>query len=452
MLQRLSMLILLLVALLGSPVQADEGGKRFRGQLHAHSYWSDGRGFPDQAVAAYKQRGYDFFCLSDHNRLADDPNVWRKVVAEEGSWPPNVTQANFDACVQAFGRDWVESKTEGAQTSVRLKTYAEIKAKFDEPGRFLFMPGVELTQTINGYSVHMNYINLPEILPCIKGSDLIKTVTTPGTVSELIGVNATEAKQMADKLQRPYLLMLNHPLWVYYDVAPQNLIDNPGVRFFEVCNGGSDYAPHPETPNYNPEKFWDVVNAFRCEQNQPLLYGIGSDDAHFYDEKRINDVCGVGDAWVMVHAESLTPEHLLAAMQRGDFYASSGVLLNDVAFHPANKTLRVKVQTEPGVKYRIHFITTKRGFDRKVAKIDSPAGKDTAGKDKPGRVIPLYSEDIGRAVKTVEGDEAEYCMEGDDLYVRASIESDAPAKTTPYFHSKVKMAWTQPYSPDNAGQ
>jgi hypothetical protein len=228
MLQRLSMLILLLVALLGSPVQADEGGKWFRGQLHAHSYWSDGRGFPDQAVAAYKQRGYDFFCLSDHNRLADDPNVWRKVVAEEGSWPPNVTQANFDACVQAFGRDWVESKTEGAQTSVRLKTYAEIKAKFDEPGRFLFMPGGELTQTINGYSVHMNYINLPEILPCIKGSDLIKTVTTPGTVSELIGVNATEAKQMADKLQRPYLLMLNHPLWVYYDVAPQNLIDNPG--------------------------------------------------------------------------------------------------------------------------------------------------------------------------------------------------------------------------------
>ena len=45
---------------------------------------------------------------------------------------------------------------------------------------------------------------------------------------------------------------------------------------------------------------------------------------------------------------------------------------------------------------------------------------------------------------------AEYSLASDDLYVRARVESDAPA---PYYvhggkgamHPKVAMAWTQPY-------
>ena len=46
---------------------------------------------------------------------------------------------------------------------------------------------------------------------------------------------------------------------------------------------------------------------------------------------------------------------------------------------------------------------------------------------------------------------AEYSLAADDLYVRARVESDAPA---PYYvlggkgamHPKVAMAWTQPYA------
>ena len=235
--------------------------------------------------------------------------------------------------------------------------------------------------------------------------------------------------------------MLNHPFWVYYDIVPQNLLDCHEIHFFEVCNGGADYAPHPEALTYTVEKFWDVVNAFRRIRGQPLMYGIGSDDAHFYDAKRINDVGGVGDAWVMVRAASLTPDSLIGAMRRGEFYASNGVLLDDVTFSPANNTLRVKVKSEQGVNYRIHFITTKLCFNRTITTSTSPA------KDKqPARVIPIYSNDIGRTVKTVAGTEAVYRLEADDLYVRAQVESDRRAKYIEYFHPKVKMAWTQPYA------
>ncbi len=435
---------LILIAVLASPpVQAAEGLPWFRGQLHAHSYWSDGRAFPEQAVDAYKQRGYHFLSLTDHNRFPEDAGYWCKVSDEDGSWPPKVSHEMFNAYVQSFGEEWVETRTDGPDTYVRLKTYAEVKARFEEPGKFLLMPGVEITQTLNGVAVHQNYINLPLVLPCITGAELVQKLEGEQTVVDLLRPNAAEARQAAAERQAPYLFMLDHPFWVYYDIVAQNLIDCPEIRFFEVCNGGSEYAPHPQALSYTPGKFWDAVNAFRRIQGQDLLYGIGSDDAHFYDPQRIDNDGGVGDAWVMVRAEALAPELLLAAMQRGDFYATTGVLLEDVAFTEADKTLRVKVKPEEGAAYRIHFITTKQGFDPAVTEIASPAEGD-----RPARTVPVYSEDIGRLVKTVDGAEAEYTLEADDLYVRACIESDRLGKFTRHFHPEVQTAWTQPYAPE----
>ena len=429
------------IALTALPVQAANAQNWFRGQLHAHSYWSDGRGFLEQAVDAYKQRGYDFLSISDHNRFGEDTNFWCEVVANEGGWPPKISQAIFDTYLQAFGSEWVESKTNGENISVRLKTYVEVKAKFEKSGKFILLPGVEVTQVLNGLHAHLNYINLPVILPCIKDAGLVKTVQEPTTISELIALNAREAEQAANELKKPYVLTLNHPFWFYYDVVPQNLIDCPEIRFFEVCSGGSDHAPYPQASTYTVEKFWDVVNAFRLIQGHPILYGTGSDDAHFYDAERIDGIAGVGEAWIMVRAASLKPEDLIESMHCGDFYASNGVLLENVDFTRADNTLRVKVKADPGVHYRIRFITTKRGFDQTVEEIEIPVENT-----RPARTIPIYSDDIGRTVKTVEGTEAMYQLEADDLYVRACVESDSPSKITRHFHPTVKQAWTQPYT------
>jgi len=126
-------------------------------------------------------------------------------------------------------------------------------------------------------------------------------------------------------------------------------------------------------------------------------------------------------------------------MGAGDFYASSGVLLDDVSFQ--DKTLRIKVKQDDGVNYRIHFVTTKQGFNQGMSKISSPSEKK-----RPARFIPQYADDIGRTVKTTTGVDASYKLETDDLYVRARIESDSPSQTSPHFHPKVKTAWTQPYT------
>lgn len=41
-------------------------GKFYRGNLHTHSSLSDGRLDPEEVCKRYRERGYDFICLSDH--------------------------------------------------------------------------------------------------------------------------------------------------------------------------------------------------------------------------------------------------------------------------------------------------------------------------------------------------------------------------------------------------
>ena len=55
---------------------APTGGKRFyKGQFHTHTYWSDGSAFPEQAIQFYRETGYNFLGLSDHNVYADSRRV-----------------------------------------------------------------------------------------------------------------------------------------------------------------------------------------------------------------------------------------------------------------------------------------------------------------------------------------------------------------------------------------
>lgn len=417
--------------------EASGSTRWYRGQMHMHSYWSDGNAFPEQAVAMYVEAGFNFLALTDHNVFASNPAAWREV-AESVQYGKKVPRKRYEEYLAEFPGE-VDSKVEEGITKVRLKTYAEVKARFDAAGDFLVLPGMELTQRTQGHEVHMNYLNIPATLPI--------AVPAGFTVSQLIGHNAVLAAATGIPPHH-YTLTLNHPCWVFCDVLPQNLIDRPEIRFFEVCNGGSSYDLPAGAENYGCEKLWDAVNAFRCLQRKPLLFGLGTDDAHNYQPPAMNFADGFGSAWVEVRSPELSPEAIMSSMHAGEFYATCGVLLEDMTFTPADKTLRVKVQAEADVTYQICFIATKRDFNQTVTYVDSPA----AG-NKPARVIPVYSDDIGTTVKTVNGLEGAYQMAEDDLYVRARVESSLPAKYVRNFYPLVKTAWTQPYTAelDEAG-
>jgi len=236
--------------------------------------------------------------------------------------------------------------------------------------------------------------------------------------------------------------VLNHPLWEHYDITPQHVLKCPGVRFFEVYNGVAENDPFAvRQAECSNEKFWDVVNAFRATEGQPVMYGIGTDDAHEYDAGSCGAFRGMSNAWVMVRAARLTPDLVIAAMCAGDFYASTGVSLDELAFDPAEGCLRVSAKAEPGVTFRIEFITTRRGFDTKVSETNSPSsGSDSV------RKIPVYSDEIGRIALTVQGTSGVYRMSVDDLYVRARVMSDKSRGVVHGPSQVFQTAWTQPYT------
>lgn len=435
---------------LPSVAAAADGKRWYKGMLHCHCYWSDGRAFPEQGAKAYYDSGYHFYCMSDHNRLGKNANYWRDVCESEGSWPMNVYRPIFESYRTAFPD--ADIRQVDGKTQVRIKTFDEVKAKFDQPGRFLVLPGMEITRTAGERHVHMNYVNLNKGLATAEAGGLIQGYGS--TVTGIIGQSYTEVEALAAELGSPaHLFMVNHPHWRFWDVLPQDVLDHPEVRFFEICNCGSD-IPLPANMSekeFSCDRFWDIVLANRCRANGNLLYGVGTDDAHWYPNSGTpQELFPFADGYVQVRAESLTAEALLAAMDRGDFYASCGVDLEDVVADPMEGRLTLSVPAKAGVSYVIRFVGTKSDFEAKTTGTVRFAGDSS--QSLSARDYPFYSDTIGITLKSVAGKpgtrlEASYRLSPDDLYVRAIVESSEPA--TPYGmkshqHPKHKLAWTQP--------
>ena len=141
---------------------------------------------------------------------------------------------------------------------------------------------------------------------------------------------------------------------------------------------------------------------------------------------------------VMGSSKSITPASevsaICEALMAGEFYASSGVLLDDVTFAHGELTLRV--HTEPGVSYRTEFRGTRRGFDRSSHAV-------THDGSPLGGVTRRYSDDVGAVLATVKGPNATYRLRGDELYVRAIVTADVKP-VNPVWKDQKQQAWTQP--------
>ncbi len=77
------------------------------------------------------------------------------------------------------------------------------------------------------------------------------------------------------------------------------------------------------------EEVWDIILS-----SGKLLYGIAVDDAHTFKQPWYKNSARPGQGWVMVRTDRLTAAAIMEALERGDFYASTGVELAD---YPTNE-------------------------------------------------------------------------------------------------------------------
>jgi hypothetical protein len=389
----------------------------WKGNLHTHSLWSDGDQFPEMIADWYRQRGYNFLALTDHNVLSEGTR-WmseKKIVARSD-------EGVVDRYLDRFGEHWVERRAspENGEAEVRLKPLNEFRSLLEERNRFIMIAGEEISDRSEGKPVHINATNLADVLQPAGGA----------TVREAMQNNLRMILEHAKSHGRSVLPHINHPNFGYA-VTAEDLAAVVSERFFEVYNGHPGVRHLGDKDHPGVERIWDLVNAIRCGQaNVPPIMGIATDDSHEYHGKPGSRP---GRGWVMVRSRFLTPEYLIAAMNRGDFYASSGVFLENVVFDEATKTLSVKIQPTHGETYRTDFIATLAS--------DHHHHGEHGDDEHPHHHVD--ESRIGKVVASTEGLQAEYKMKGNELYVRAVVTSSAPHHD-PSFDNQFKQAWTQP--------
>ncbi|MFM8879399.1 MAG: hypothetical protein ACKOKG_09750 [Verrucomicrobiota bacterium] len=391
----------------------------WKGNLHTHSLWSDGDDFPESIAAWYKDHGYHFLAMSDHNRMLEGEQ-W--VTESKKNHFPEALMKNR----QRFGPDWLQRRDRQGTNQYRLKTLEGFRGLLEEPGRFLMVPSEEITSGYLSFPVHINATNLRKKISSPGGSNVLDVMQR--------GVDAVLEQRR--KTGQPMFPHINHPNFGW-GVTAEDLMQVKGERFFEVYNGHPSVHNEGDTTHASMERMWDIVLAWRVAHlDLPPMYGLAVDDSHHYHSHGVGK-SNNGRGWVMVRSESLDATALVTAMEAGDFYASSGVSLRRV--ERSGNTMSIEVATEPGVTYTIRFIGTRKGFDATRSPVLSAKGE-------PVRATQRYSDQIGETLAVVVGTRAQYTARGDELYVRAVITSSKKI-ANPYRKGETAAAWVQPWQP-----
>jgi hypothetical protein len=332
---------------LGAQPASSSPTRWFRGNTHTHTTNSDGNMPPADVVRWYRDHGYDFVVITDHEFITD---------------------------------------------------VAPLNAEFGGAGRFLVMPGEEITQQIADSThrdkrrqAHVVAIGLTKLIMPFGERRIVRGMT----------IAETYARHLAAVKSAGAIPQVNHPNF-RWSVRPDDMSGLPDSTLFEVWNG------HPSINNLgggngngetflSTEALWDTLLT-----RGTLLFGVASDDSHAFRPQDFEDIYATrpGLAWVMVRADTLAPAAIMAALRRGDFYSTTGISLAEYRADAREVFLRFGAPTGPGDdrRYRTRFIG--RG---------------------------------GKVLADVEGAEARYAVNGTEGYVRASVTD-----------SNGRQLWTQP--------
>ena len=280
--------------------------------MHTHTLESDGDSTPDEVARWYREHGYDFLIITDHD----------KITVVDG-------------------------------------------------GGMIMIPGEEVTDRLPKKPLHVNALGLTRVVKPQKGENPV----------EVLQHNIDAVREAGG------LPLVNHPNfgWAF---GAEELLKLERFSLLEIASGHRYVNMHGPP---SVEEMWDVLLTAGKR-----VFGVAVDDMHHLKQPWGNDVVLPGQAWIVVRTEKREGKAILEAIERGEFYASTGV---EIADHEATKEkVTVRVREKNGARYRIRFIG--------------------AG---------------GRSLQESIGAEASYAIRGDERYVRVKV-----------IDSNGKIAWLQP--------
>jgi hypothetical protein len=338
-----SRILLLLLLLTSQAVRAQAPAQRwYRGNTHAHTLNSDGDSPPDEVVRWYREHGYQFTFITDHEFITD---------------------------------------------------VAPLNAMFGAAGRFLVISGQEITQRVADAT-------RPQTLrqPHVNALGITRVIRPMGDRNiAAVPIAQTYARHIPAIRAAGGVAQVNHPNFAW-SVTLNDMLQLPDSTLLEIWNahvlvnnlGGTD-----STGRWSPshEALWDSLLT-----RGKVIFGVADDDSHSFRPQDAEDpgMTRPGRAWVMVRADTLTPEAILRSLSRGDFYSSNGVRLR--SYEADANGIRLEVEPAGDRRFQIEFI-----------------GQG------------------GQVLATASGTKAQYRLTGNERYVRVRITD-----------SEGRKAWTQP--------
>jgi hypothetical protein len=303
----------------------------YKGQTHTHTINSGGDSTPDDVAKWYRENGYDFLFITDHDMVTD---------------------------------------------------VAPLNSMFGGGGQFLVIRGEEVSSNFAGPSgkifVHVNSLNPREAAKAAQGA------TARDTLQQDLDAIRTAGG----------LAQINHPNFMW-QLNADDITAIKGARLMEIMNMHAlvnSFGAGQAFPG--TEQLWDQVLS-----RGVVIWGVASDDTHDLKSGVSGETEGKpGKGWIVVRAQHLTADEITQAINRGDFYASTGVELEDYKVEDKQISVEIRGQDRYMMKYRTQFI-----------------GKD------------------GKVLQDGTANPAIYLIKGNEGYVRARVTD-----------SHGSMAWTQP--------
>lgn len=254
-----------------------ETGHWYKGNLHSHTTVSDGNWTPKQAIQEYKEQGYSFLCISDHN------------------------------------------------------VYTDYRTQFDQDN-FITLPGVEAAAVLldkNGKCLKVHHMN------GILGTEKMQTGSLMYQHGDAVGPFVTEtgtweeeeeARKLALELKNHGMLVTyNHPVWSRISLETYHEI--PEIDILEIYN----YNTENESNTGYDVHDWDIL----LRRGRKIL-ADATDDNH--NGGLFRDAFG---GFIFVKAACLRRENIIQAIQDGCYYSSSGPTIAKWGLEETNNTINV---------------------------------------------------------------------------------------------------------------
>lgn len=269
----------------------DPQKQQYRANLHCHSFYSDGHLSPEELKAAYRKEGYSILAITDHE------------IPKSHS---DLTEKDFLMLTgyEAYIRPDPECRYDVFEKEIHLNLFAK---EPDNEAYVCYNPK------------YCKYVKDEAKKEAFKKVGSMRTREyTVEYINEFIRTAA----------ENGYLVSYNHPVWSFE--AEEDILSYENIFSLEIDNYGSWQGNRLEHSGALYDKLLRAGKHWFCHG------GDDNHNSHPFDSPR-SDSFG---AYTMIMADELTYPAVIAAMESGEMYSSTGPRIHEISID--NGTVHVE--------------------------------------------------------------------------------------------------------------